>query len=95
MMLQETFKTIQLYARVGEKNGKPAILVSKWITDAKSVQEIVSHIREEKTILGFITVSDKVKFYGGMTSKKMIEYNFDKDKYFWNEKYLESGDSKE
>lgn len=89
MTSQTNYNTIQLFARVGEKNGKKAILVSKWITDPKKVQEIVNHIRQEQPLVGIVTVSDKVKFYGGMADKKMIKYDFDSDQYFWNQQYLE------
>lgn len=88
-MLQETYNpTIQLFLRAGTKNGKPALLVSKWITNKEDIEEVVRRAENNESLNAILTISDKIRFYGGLSNVGIIKYDLETDRYYFNTEEL-------
>lgn len=74
---------IQTFIRVAEKNGKPAILVSKWITEPEDIKRVIHYANDNIPLINILTISDKFKLYSSMAHYKMIKYNNDNNSYEW------------
>jgi len=85
MTLQNNYNpTIQLFVRVGKKNGKPAVLVSKWLTDPLAIEEVVRRAQNNENLNAIITITDKIKFYGSLAEQDLIKYSLEDDQYYFN-----------
>lgn len=83
-MLQNNSRPIiQLFLRAGKKNGKPALQVTKWITDPEAIKEVIHCANKDIEIDAVISIRNKMQLYSMMAKHKIIKYNLDKKEYEW------------
>lgn len=76
--------TVQLFLRAGVKNGKPAILLSKWITDPEAIEQLVRIANSNQNLNAILNISDKIKFYGSLAETGIIKYDLETGNYYFN-----------